>query len=51
MKIAELHALVEAVCPIVGIDSDGGIDFKLEATEQQRQDAQAVMDAHIAEVI
>lgn len=41
-----LHALLAAVCPIDGVSgSQGGvrIDFRPEATAQQRADAQAVL--------
>ena len=46
MKIAELHSAVAAICPIDGIASDRTIGFKPEATPEQRQAAQAMVDAN-----
>lgn len=46
MKIAELHSAVAAICPIDGIASDRTISFKLEATPEQRQAAQALVDGN-----
>lgn len=40
----DLHAEILKVCPIVGCDSDGKIDFDRSATDSQKQAAQAVMD-------
>lgn len=51
MKLAELDALIRAVCPIDGIASDGRIDFKQEATDEQKAEAQALMAAHLAEIV
>jgi hypothetical protein len=47
MKISELNDLIILLCPIDGINSNGVIWFKGEATEQQRLDAQALMDNNI----
>ena len=47
MRIEELDAAIKAVCPIDGIDSGGGIAFKEEATAEQRQAAQTLMDANL----
>lgn len=50
MNIAELHTLIAAVCPIDGINSEGVIWFKAEATEGQQAAAQAVMDANLSQL-
>lgn len=50
MKLYELDQLIAAVCPIDGINSDGVIWFKPEATDNQKLQAQALMDTHLAEV-
>ena len=50
MKLYELDQLIQAICPIDGINSDGVIWFKPEATDEQKADAQALMDQHLAEV-
>ena len=47
MIISELNDKIALVCPIDGISSDGRIDFKPEATEEQKVAAQAVMDANL----
>lgn len=47
MKLYELDQLIKTVCPIDGIDSNGGICFKPEATEEQKAAAQELMDEHI----
>lgn len=47
MKIAEIHNLVAAVCPIEGINSEGVISFAETATVEQQAAAQAVMDANL----
>lgn len=47
MKTYELHDIISAVCPIHGINSSGGINFKPEATDEQRIAAQGLMDAHL----
>jgi hypothetical protein len=39
------------VCPIDGINSDGVIWFKTEATDEQKAEAQALMDEHKDEVV
>lgn len=51
-KPAHLHELIAAVCPIEGVGLMGGessagliIRFRDTATKQQRDDAQAVVDA------
>lgn len=46
MKLYELNDLIAAVCPIEGINSDGIIWFKPQATEIQIAAAQALMDAN-----
>lgn len=50
MKLFELNGMISAVAPIDGINSDGVIWFKPEATDDQKAAAQAVMDAHLHEV-
>lgn len=50
MKLYELNDLINAQCPIYGIDSNGGIDFKEEATDEQKAIAQSLMDQHLGEV-
>jgi len=47
MKLIDLHNLVAAVAPIDGVDSSGVIQFRPEATDQQKLDAQAVLDANL----
>lgn len=47
MLIAELDTLIKAVCPIDGVDSNGGIQFAPQATPAERAAAQAVMDANL----
>lgn len=47
MKLYELSNLIAAVCPIDGINSDGMIWFKPEATKDQKMQAQALMDEHL----
>jgi hypothetical protein len=51
MKLYELDQLIKVVCPIDGINSSGAIWFKPEATDEQKAAAQALMDAHLAEVV
>lgn len=51
MKIGELDILIQAVCPIHGISSDGRIDFKPGATPAQQAAAQAVMAANISKLV
>lgn len=50
MKISELDAIIKAVCPIIGINSNGVIWFAPEATDEQKAAAQALMDQHLAEL-
>ena len=51
MKIEQLNALILAVCPIDGCNSNGVIWFKPEATAEQKAQAQGVMDANIASLM
>lgn len=44
MTLAQLNDQIAAVCPIDGINSDGVIWFKPEATDDQRKSAQALMN-------
>lgn len=53
MNLAYLTAQIQAVCPIDGVSigrpdtkATWRIDFRPEATAQQRLDAQAVLDAY-----
>jgi hypothetical protein len=50
MTLIALHNLVATVAPIDGIDTNGNICFKPEATDEQKAAAQALMDAHLAEI-
>jgi hypothetical protein len=50
MKLYELDGLIKTVAPIDGINSDGVIWFKPEAADEQKAAAQALMDAHLAEL-
>ena len=50
MKLYELNGLIEAVCPINGINSDGVIWFLPEATLEQKAAAQALMDEHLPQL-
>lgn len=50
MKIIELHNLIEAVCPIHGVSSNGVISFHDDATDEQRMAAASLMDTHLSEV-
>ena len=47
MKLYALYELVAAVCPIDGINSNGLIWFKPEATEAQKAQAQQIMDQYL----
>jgi len=48
MKLCELNDMIALVCPITGINSDGVICFKPEATEEQKAAAQAMMNENLA---
>lgn len=50
MKIEKLSAMIESVCPIDGINSNGVIWFKDEATDEQRGDAQTLMNQYKSEL-
>lgn len=47
MKLYDLYELIAAVCPIDGINSDGAIFYRPEATDPQRLAAQVAMDANL----
>jgi len=51
MKIGELNDIIQAVCPIIGINSNGEIWFKPEATDEQKAAAQSLMDQHLQEIV
>ena len=46
MRIANLFVLVNAVCPIVSLNSDGVIVYAETATPAQQQAAQAILAAN-----
>ncbi len=50
MKLWELDELVRAMCPIHGLNSQGVISFKNEATSEQREAATALVAARLAEL-
>lgn len=43
--LADLAQSIQAVCPIDGVSSDGRIDFRPEATTEQRAAAQSIFDS------
>ena len=43
MKIYELDEAIRAICPIDGINSDGVIWFKPEATKDEKAQAEKIM--------
>lgn len=47
MRIEQLDAAIKAVCPVDGVASTGRIDFRKEATPEQRAAAQSLMDEHL----
>lgn len=51
MNIAELDFIVKQVCPIHGINSDGVIFFKEEATEEQRYLATEVVSENLPKLL
>lgn len=51
MKLWELHILVEAVCPIFGINSEGEICYKPEATQLQKSQAIQIISTNLGSVI
>ena len=50
MRLDDLLDLIAAVCPIDGINSDGVIWFKPEATQLQRDAAEALMTQYIGSI-
>ncbi len=50
MNIAELHALISAVCPIEGVDSEGGISFRADASPSQKAAALAIVEANLPDL-
>lgn len=48
MKLFELDELVRAVCPIDGLNSEGVIWFKEEATEEQRNVGRLLIQQHLS---
>lgn len=44
MNVIDLTKALLTVCPIVGVDWKGSIDFLPEATDEQRAAAQAIVD-------
>lgn len=51
MKLGELDALIRSVCPIDGINSDGEIWFRPDATDDQKALALALMNQHLPELL
>lgn len=47
MKLWELYILVNQVCPIHSINSDGKCSFKDGVTNQEKFAAQAIIDEHL----
>lgn len=47
MYLAELDSMIQLVAPIDGVSSEGRIDFKPEATTEQRRAAQSIMDINL----
>lgn len=47
MKLYKLDKLIQSVCPIDGINSDGAIFYRSEATSQQRAEAAALMAQYL----
>lgn len=50
MKLQEIDTLIKAVCPIEGVNSNGVIWFKPEATPEQKAAAQALIDEHLPQL-
>jgi uncharacterized pyridoxal phosphate-containing UPF0001 family protein len=50
MNLGQLDQLIKAVAPIDGINTNGVIWFKPEATDEQKAAAQALMDEHLASI-
>ena len=50
MNIGQLDQLIKAVAPIDGINTNGVIWFKPEATDEQKAAAQALMDEHLPNI-
>lgn len=47
MNIEQLHKMISEVCPIDGINSNGKISFSDAATEEQKSEAQLLIDKHL----
>lgn len=45
MTVLELHYEIEKVCPIHGVNSNGVIWFKDEATDEQKNQARSIMES------
>lgn len=50
MKLHELDALIQAICPIHGVNSSGVISFKDEATEEQKLAGNSLYAQYIGQV-
>lgn len=48
MNLIDLDQMISAVCPIHGINTNGVIWFRPEATEDQKAAAEALMAQHLA---
>jgi hypothetical protein len=47
-SLSALHTIVASVCPIEGLSDSGVVSFAAEATQQQRDAAQAIVDGWLA---
>lgn len=50
MKISDIHLQISLICPINGVNSNGEIDFKEEATAPERDSARDLIDQLIKEL-
>ncbi len=50
MKLWELDELIKTVAPIYGVNSNGKIAFADEATEAQRQAAEALIQEYLPQL-
>lgn len=51
MNIDDLNDMIKAVCPIDGINSNGVIWFKSEATDDQKLQAQIIMNNNLVNIV
>lgn len=50
MRLEQIDAAIKEVCPIDGVDSNGGIAFKDDATDEQRVLAMAKMEELLPQI-